>query len=315
MGRALAYRRRPVLVCLGFLGLTAAMFGQDLEPRAYSAAPVGTHFLVLGTAYTFGNVLLDPSVPITDVVADLGAVAPGYAGTFALAGRTASLAVVIPYAFGKMSGMIGEDFQEITRSGIGDLRLRFAVNLLGGRALTPREFAQRKPAPSLGMSLSVVVPSGQYFPEKLINIGTNRWAFKPELGFSFPTGKWILDLAASVWLFTDNPNFYGGQLRTQDPLWAGQAHVSYTFRPGLWLAADATFYAGGQTSLDGVVKDDRQENSRGGLTLSLPMGQAYSLKFCGSTGVVTRIGGKFTAVSVTFQYRWTKVPLPSRTPS
>jgi hypothetical protein len=300
----LLYRRLPVLVGLGFLGLTAAVFGQDLEPRAYSAAPVGAHFLVLTTAYSFGNVLLDPSVPITDVAADIGAVAPGYAGTFALAGRTASLAVVLPYAFGKMSGTVGEDFREITRSGIGDLRLRFSVNLLGGRAMTPREFAQRKPSPALGMSLSVSAPTGQYFPEKLINIGTNRWAFKPELGFSFPTGKWILDLTASVWLFTDNPNFYGGQLRTQDPLWAGQAHVSYTFRPGLWLAADATFYAGGQTSLDGVIKDDRQENSRSGLTLSLPMGKAYSLKFSGSTGVITRIGGKFTTFAVAFQYRW-----------
>jgi hypothetical protein len=304
MRRALAYRRRPVLVCLGLLGLTAALFGQDLEPRAYSAAPIGTHFLFLGTAYSYGNVLLDPSVPITDVTADIGMVAPGYATTLNLAGRTASLAVILPYAFGKMSGMVGEDFQEITRSGIGDMRIRAAVNLVGGRALTPREFAQRKPAPSLGASVVVVAPVGQYFPEKLINIGANRWAFKPELGFSFPTGKWILDLAASVWLFTDNANFYGGQLRTQDPLWAGQAHVSYTFRPGLWLAADATLYTGGRTSLDGVVKDDRQENSRGGLTLSVPMGKAYSLKFSGSTGMMTRIGGKFTMFSVGFQYRW-----------
>jgi hypothetical protein len=304
MGRTSSHRMLGFTVCLVLLGLTAAVFGQDLEPRAYSAAPVGTRFLVLGTAYSFGDVLLDPSVPITDVAADIGMVAPGYATTLDFAGRTASLAVILPYAFGKMSGMIGEDFQEITRSGIGDLRVRLAVNLLGGRALTPQEFVRRKPRPSLGASVVVLAPSGQYFPEKLVNIGTNRWAFKPELGFSFPTGRWILDLAASVWLFTHNPNFYGGQLRTQDPLWAGQAHVSYTFRPGLWLAADATLYAGGQTSLDGVVKDDRQENSRGGLTLSLPMGKAYSLKFSGSTGVITRIGGKFTTFSLAFQYRW-----------
>lgn len=304
MGRTSSHRMLGFPVCLVLLGLTAAVFGQDLEPRAYSAAPVGTRFLVLGTAYSFGDVLLDPSVPITDVAADIGMVAPGYATTLNFAGRTASLAVILPYAFGKMSGMVGEDFQEITRSGIGDLRVRLAVNLLGGRALTPQEFVRRKPRPSLGASVVVLAPSGQYFPEKLVNIGTNRWAFKPELGFSFPTGKWILDLAASVWLFTHNPNFYGGQLRTQDPLWAGQAHVSYTFRPGLWLAADATLYAGGQTSLDGVVKDDRQENSRGGLTLSLPIGKAYSLKFSGSTGVITRIGGKFTTFSMAFQYRW-----------
>jgi len=298
------YRMRPVLVCLGLLGLTIALPGQDLEPRAYSAAPVGTHFLVLGLAYTYGDVLLDPSIPVTDVTAKLGAAALGYAQTLKLAGRTASLAVTLPYAWGKMSGLVGEDFQTVTRSGIGDIRVRAAVNLLGGRALTPREFARRKPAPALGASLTVSAPVGQYYPDKLVNIGTHRWAFKPELGFSFPAGKWILDLAASVWLFTDNADFYGGQLRSQDPLYAGQAHVSYTFRPGLWLAADATLYAGGRTTIDGVVKDDRQNNTRAGLTLSVPVGGAYSLKFSASTGMVTRIGGKFTVFGVAFQYRW-----------
>jgi hypothetical protein len=280
------------------------MFGQDLEPRAYSAAPTGTHFLVLGLAYSYGDVLLDRSIPATDVTAKLGLAAFGYASTHNLAGRTASLAVTLPYAWGKMSGLIGEDLQTATRSGIGDIRIRAAVNLLGGRALTPREFAQRKPVPALGASLTVAAPVGQYYPDKLVNIGTNRWAFKPELGFSLPAGKWIFDLAASVWLFTDNTDFYGGQLRSQAALWAGQAHVSYTFRPGLWLAGDATYYTGGRTSVDGVVKDDKQANSRAGLTLSLPIGRAYSLKFSGSTGMVIRIGGKFTVFAVAFQYRW-----------
>jgi hypothetical protein len=304
MSGTLSYRACRVLLSLALLGLVGSMFGQDLEPRAYSAVPIKANFLVLGTAYSYGDVLLDPSVPVTDVTADLGMFVPGYSGTFALAGRTASLSVLLPYAFGKMSGMVGEDFTEITRSGFGDLRLRFAVNLLGGRALTPREFALRKPGPSLGASLVVVAPVGQYYPDKLVNIGANRWAFKPELGFSFPTGKWTLDVAMAVWLFTDNPDFYGGQLRAQAPLLSGQAHASYTFRPGLWLAADGTLYAGGETTVDGVVKDDRQENSRIGFTFSVPIGRAYSLKFSGSTGVITRIGGKFTVFGLAFQYRW-----------
>jgi hypothetical protein len=281
-----------------------ALFGQDLEPRAYSAAPIGAHFLVLGLAYSSGSVLLDPSVPITDIAARIGLAASSYAATFDLAGRTASLAVILPYALGKVSGLVGEDFETITRSGFGDLRMRAAVNLLGGRALTPREFAGRKPAPTLGASLVVVAPLGQYYPDKLVNIGTNRWAFKPEIGLSVPAGKWVLDLAASVWLFNDNADFYGGQRRSQNALWAGQGHVSYTFRPGLWLAADLTFYTGGRTSLDGVVKDDRQENSRGGLTLSVPLAKAYSLKVSWSTGVITRIGGEFTVFGLAFQYRW-----------
>jgi hypothetical protein len=291
---------------IAVLGLAGAVFGQDLEPRTYSASPVGARFLVIGPAYSAGGVLLDPSVPITDVNAKIGALAPGYLETFRLFGRTASLAVVLPYAWGKMSGQVGEivERQTVTRSGFGDMRVRMAVNLLGNRALTLQEFVRRRPATTLGVSLVTVMPTGRYNPSLLINIGTNRWAFKPEIGLSHPMGKWVLDLAGGVWLFTDNPNFYGGQLRTQAPLWSTQGHVSYSFRPGLWLAADLTFYTGGQSSLNGVVKDDRQGNTRGGLTLAVPFAKAYSLKFSWSSGVTTRIGGKFTTYGVAFQYRW-----------
>jgi hypothetical protein len=306
MGEDLFRRGILLFACLACLGLTGAVFGQDLEPRAYSAAPIGTRFMVMGFGYSAGGVLLDPSVPITDVNAKIGLAAPGYAETFRLFGRTASLAVTFPYALGKMSGQVGEevDRQTVTRSGFADLRARLAVNLLGGRALTLQEFARRKPTTTLGVSLLVVMPTGEYDPAHLVNIGTNRWSFKPEFGLSHPMGKWVLDLAAGVWLFTNNPNFYGGQKRTQAPLWSTQGHVSYNFRPGLWLAVDLTYYAGGRSSLDGVVKDDRQGNTRGGLTLAVPFAKAYSLKFGCSTGVVTRIGGRFTTYSMAFQYRW-----------
>ena len=298
--------RRVLPACLMVLAMAGALAGQELEPRAYSPAPVGTRFLIFGLGYSTGGVLLDPSVPVTDVKAKIGMGSPGYVETFGLFGRTATLAVALPYALGKMSGLVGEgmDRQTVTRSGFGDLRLRIAVNILGGRALTLQEFSRRKPSTTLGLSLVVIVPTGQYDPAHLINIGTNRWSFKPEFGLSHPIGKWVLDLAAGVWLFTDNPNFYGGQIRTQAPLWSTQGHVSYSFRPGLWLAADLTFYAGGRSTVNGVLKDDRQGNTRGGITLAFPFARAYSLKFGVSSGVITRIGGKFTSYSMAFQYRW-----------
>ncbi len=291
---------------IAILGLAGTVFGQDLEPRSYSASPVGTRFLVIGLAYSYGNVLLDPSVPITDVNAKIGMTAPSYFETFGLFGRTASLTMLLPYALGKMTGFVegNEERQTATRSGFGDLRMRLAVNLLGNHALSLQEFARRAPATTLGVSALIVAPTGQYDPAHLVNIGTNRWSFKPEFGLSHPMGKWVLDLAAGVWLFTNNPNFFGGQLRTQAPLWTTQGHVSYSFRPGLWLAFDATYYGGGRTTVNGVVKDDRQGNTRGGLTLAVPFAKAYALKFSWSTGVVTRIGGKFTSYGVAFQYRW-----------
>ena len=291
-------------VVIAVLGMAGTAHGQELEPRAYSTSPMGTHFLVVGYGHSRGSVILDPSIQVTDVTASIDAAFVGYAGTFGLARRTASLAATLPYVQGDMSGRVGEERTSISRSGLGDVRVRFAANLWGGGALTPEEFRRRAPTTTLGTSLVVVAPTGQYYPTRLINIGTNRWAFKPDIGLSHPIGKWVLDVAAGVWLYTDNSDFYGGKTRSQAAVWALQGHVSYSFRPGLWLAADATFYQGGRSSIDGVESQDRLENSRSGLVLAVPFATSYSLKLGASTGVTTRVGGKFDSYTVALQYRW-----------
>jgi hypothetical protein len=178
------------------------------------------------------------------------------------------------------------------------------VNILGGPALTPREFASARPDTVVGLSLAVSVPTGQYDPAKLINIGSNRWAVRPQLGASKTLGPWYLELYAGVWFFGDNTDFFGGALREQDPLGTVQAHVSYTFKPRLWLAADATFYAGGQTTLNGTERADTQSNSRVGLTLAVPLGRRSALKASWATGFTTRIGADFDTFGVALQTVW-----------
>ena len=107
-----------------------------------------------------------------------------------------------------------------------------------------------------------------------MNIGTNRWALKTEFGLMHPIGKWMLEAYAGAWWFEDNDDFYGGQLRKQDPLASMQVHVSYTFKPRLWVALNTTYYEGGETALNGERKADRQSNSRAGITFSMPVGKA-----------------------------------------
>ena len=94
----------------------------------------------------------------------------------------------------------------------------------------------------------MLAPTGQYDPQRLVNISSNRWAFRPEIGPSQPFGSWFAETSAGVWLFTDNNNFFGGHVRSQAPIEEIQIHGGYTFRPGLWLAADATYYTSGETS-------------------------------------------------------------------
>jgi hypothetical protein len=286
------------------LALAGALSGQELEPRAYAPNPSGATFALLAYGKSTGDVLLDTALPITDVTADLNATSLLLGRTFGLAGRSASFGVGVPYAWGSMEGNVGEEFRRITRSGLGDMRARFAVNLAGGPALEMSEFVKRTPRTTLGASLVTVIPTGQYAPSKLINIGANRWAFKPELGLSHPHGRWFLELYGGVWLFTANDDFFGGQHRKQASIFSFQAHVAYTFKRRLWLSGDATFYTGGQTTVNGARNADRQENSRTGLTLALPIGARHSVKLGWAKGISTRIGGDFNTFGVAWQTLW-----------
>jgi hypothetical protein len=162
----------------------------------------------------------------------------------------------------------------------------------------------------------VVAPTGQFDPTKAINLGANRWAFKPELGYSRRRGHWVLDAYASVWFFTENPEFFshneyfpGTQSQTQDPIGAVEAHVSYDVRPFLWVSLDGNFWYGGKTSLDGVENPATlQKNSRIGVTASFPLGRHQSLKVGYARGAYIHFGGDFKVASAAWQYSWIGKP-------
>ncbi|WP_051979071.1 transporter [Edaphobacter aggregans] len=291
-------------VCLLSAGATA----QDLEPRAYSASPVGTRFAGVGFGRSSGDITFDPTVPLTDVNATFYSPALGLGTTFGLFGRQALLATVVPYGWGNVTGNVGDQRGSVHRSGLMDIRTRLSVNLRGNPAMTPAEFAKRQHRSFIiGTSVSVLAPSGQYDNTKLINIGANRWAFKPEVGVSWPVKKLDLDLYAAVWLYTPNASFYPGTAdRTQSALTALQAHVSYTVRRGLWAAFDATWYGGGSTRTNGGSPTERQANTRLGATLSIPVAKQQSVKIAYSSGVSGTIGASFSTISGGWQYVWFK---------
>jgi hypothetical protein len=279
---------------------------QELEPRSYSASPVGVNFVGATYGYSSGAIVSDPSLPISDIKAYMNGVGLGWGRTFGVVGRQALVTVALPYAFGDVSGTVFEQGRSVTRSGLADCRARLSVNLYGNPARTPQEFARRVRSPFiLGTSLAVAAPTGQYDGSKLINLGTNRWAFKPEIGVSVPWRKFDLEAYGGAWFFTENPDFFpGGQTRRQDPLSSFQAHVSYTFRPSLWLAADGTWYGGGAASVAGGPKSERLSNSRLGVTLSLPLAPRQSAKLGFNRGALVRAGSNFTTISAGWQLLW-----------
>ena len=293
-----------VSIAAPFALAIGAARAQEMEPRSYALSPIDTNFLVVGYSRAEGDVLTDPSLPISNLRATINAGVVGYSRTFDLAGHFASAALALPYLQSDIHGDVESQGRFVARSGQGDIRLRFAASLLEGTAYTPAEFARREPTTSLGASLTIIAPTGAYDSTKLINVGSNRWTFRPEIGVSQPYGDWFVEGSAGVWIFTDNSKFFANNVRSQDPLMLTQMHVGYNFLPGLWLAFDGTFYAGGETSVNGIRSRDGQVTSRYGLTASVPFAEGLSAKFSWSTWLTTRNIGHFEYFSLALQYRW-----------
>jgi len=277
---------------------------QDIEPRAYSNAPIGVNFLIAGYAYTRGGLSFDPAVPITNANLNTSNVVLAYARVLDLWGKSGKFDVIVPYTW--LSGTA--DYQgapvQRTVSGFANSAFRLSVNLYGAPALTLPEFADWEQDLIIGASLQVWAPWSQYDSSKLVNIGTNRWSFKPEVGISKAVGPWTLELQAAVTFFTDNADFFGGNTRSQDPLYSLQGHLIYGFRSGIWTSVDATYVAGGRTTLNGVLNNDLQQNWRAGATLALPLDRANSIKFYASSGVAARTGNNYDLIGIAWQYRW-----------
>jgi hypothetical protein len=297
-------RRSMKILC----GLTAVLVsvgsanGQELEPRAYSPSPSGTSFLVVSATRSSGGVFTDASAPLTDVDAEVGILGLSIGHTFALLGRSAMVLGVVPVTWGQASGQIGEDRREASRRGLADPRVRLSMLFLGSPPATPEAFARRRRQPVLGASLTVVMPVGQYDSTKLVNLGSNRWSLKPEVGLSLPAGRWTFDGYAGVWWFTDNGAYYPGPSRRhQDPVIAVQGHVSYTLGRRAWIAANATWYGGGQMQVNDLPTADPYRNSRLGATWAIPLGMRQSLKISYSAGAATRVGADFKTISGAWQ--------------
>lgn len=286
------------------LGTLSSAHAQDIEPRAYSNAPVGVNFLVSGFAYTEGGLAFDSSVPVTNPELETSSAVIAYARVLDLWGKSAKFDVGIPYS--DLSGTANYAGQPIERevSGFGDPTFRLSVNLYGAPALSLKEFAGFEQHLIVGVSLRVFAPLGQYDDTKVVNLGTNRWSFKPEVGVSKALGRWTLEGTAAVTLFTDNEDFFNGSTRSQDPLYSFQGHAIYSYRSGIWGSLDATYFTGGRTTLDGTLNNDLQQNWRVGGTLAFPLGVRNSIKLYASSGVSARTGNDFDLLGIAWQYRW-----------
>lgn len=277
---------------------------QDLEPRQYSNAPVGLNFFAAGYVDQEGNVLFDPTLPLENAELGVDSVAVGYARTLgfgAMSGRAD-----IGVARVCLDGSADYQGQRYTRDECGwsDAKMRVAINFIGSPALSAAEFVPERQNLVVGASLQVTAPVGAYDPERLVNIGANRWAAKAEIGLSKGVRMWRFELAVAGTFHEDNDEFFGGNIREQDAIYALQIHLVRIFRSGAWLAVDSNHYSGGTTTTNGVENSNAQSNERLGVTVSVPVNRRQSLKFAASSGVSTRTGTDFDSLGIVWQYRW-----------
>jgi len=310
---AAAQRTIIGLLCGVCLACTICL-GQDLTPRAYVITPIHTNAVILTYSYFNGSILFDPTIPITNAKSQSTVSSVSIFHTFSFFGRSASITGTLPYGVGHFEGLVtgAPTESKLYRSGLADAVFRFAVNLKGGPAMTLQEYAKWRQKTLLGASFRVVTPTGQYDPTKLINLGSNRWAFKPELGFSRRWGDWIFDAYGAVWFFTTNPQFFshnaffpGTNVKAEAPVGAFEGHISYSVKPRLWASFDANFWTGGEVTINGAENfGTLQRNSRIGGTVSVPVSKHQALKFSYSNGAYIRYGGNYQNVSAAWQYSW-----------
>ncbi len=297
--------QKTVFLSLLAISFSFSVFAQDMEPRSYSVVPVGLHAAQLSYTFSGGEVVSGLNSPLQDLNINASIISLGYVQTFSLFKKLGRIAVGMPYAFLNGTAKAYGLDTAASRNGFGDGRIKFGINLIGSPVLAPKDFQQFQEHTVLGASVVISVPIGQYFSDKLINIGSNRWGIKPEIGVSHREGRLFYEGYAGVWFYTENDQYYNKTTLSQKPLFSFQAHMDYTFKHGKYVALNGGFASGGETSLNAVQRFDDQENWRIGGTFSTPIFNKHqSVKFMINTGVATRAGQNYTAVTLAYQYNW-----------
>jgi hypothetical protein len=300
---------RFVIALLGCLAaMSSQLAAQDLAPRAYVITPVDSNAVTVTWSFYDGGLNFNGTVPITNAAGTYYVPIISCYHSFNFFGRSANLTASLPYGVGNFRGDVAGQSQSIYRSGMLDSIFRVSVNLLGGRAMQPKEMAKWKEKRLVGVSLKIVAPTGQYSGARLVNWGGHRWAFKPELGYSERWGHWRLDGYAGVWFYTTNPTSFDGPVsapQNEAPVGSFEGHLSYDLKPRLWVSLDGNLWLGGIASLSGVQNlKTEQTGSRVGGTASFPINKHQSMKISYSDGMYTRFGGNYQNISVAWQYSW-----------
>jgi len=281
------------------------LFAQFTDPRSYTPGVVGTNDLEFDYTYARANASIDTSLVVGSATLELNKVDVSYTHNFSVLGHFAWVNVIVPYA--SLRGYVAESNISGSTDGAGDSSLELAALLKGGEALSAAQLASYEQTTCVGVSLTVSVPTGEYDADKVLNLGTHRWSFKPEMGVSYPFGpqqQWEVDGYINAYFFTDDTAYRGVEVLRQEPLPGFEAHLSYTVSSSLWASLDTRYAFRGETVVDGLAQSNSQENLTVGMEAHWSPNSLHSLTLVFARALVHVNAPNYTGVVVKYVYSW-----------
>jgi hypothetical protein len=269
---------RPLVLLLLVFHVFACDSAYGQIARSYLNAPQGNlaMYSYSGVRSNTGGVENLP-IPLTETRLQTQSLI--YSRIIDIGGRTGGLGMVLPFqdllSFNTRSNVV-----TARESGMGDPSLTFEMNLFGAPALQREEMADWTPGDYCGLHFTFGLPLGQYDPNSAVNLGANRFTFRPLLNYSITPdeGQSWLDFYASVAFYSANEEYLGSSVLEQTPLTDLELHYSRTVYDRLWAGVGVVGLFGGRVEVNDVTATPTQEIGRLALSAGTPM-------FKGSTAV------------------------------
>jgi hypothetical protein len=303
----LAVRLSRSFAAVAALCFPRVLYAQFTDARTYTQGPVGLNQLELEYQYGRANASFDTSLVVGTAILEQNKGTFSYTHNFSTFGHLTWVTANVQ--FGSLAGSVVDGGASGSTSGMGASSFEVAGLLLGGQALSAAELATQESRTIVGMSLTVTGPNGQYNPDKVLNLGSNRWSFKPELGVSYPFGperKWELDGYINVYFFTDNTSYQGAEILRQEPLPGLEMHLSYSVTSSFWVSLDSRYAFRGETLVDGRAQSNAQQNLIVGTEANWSPDSHNALDIVFAKALVHVNAPAATSVSVSYTYSWVR---------
>lgn len=164
--------------------------------------------------------------------------------------------------------------------GTGDVRVLFAKGIYNMPVLSLEDYkSYDQNGFHSACSLAITIPTGNYDKNTTINSGGNRYVYKPECAIYYIKDKLQVDLFIGNSIFGNNKEYNINKILKQKNLYNIENRISYNLSKDQWVSLDLIYNYGGETNINNVNQNDKQNTLNVGVTLSNKIAKTQSIKF------------------------------------